>query len=111
MPRTLDLDTYIQPNDMACGIANKFTEWEMMRNNWLNSREEVQRYIFATDTSSTTNSTLPWKNSAHVPKLCQIRDNLNANYMSTLFPNDRPIVWEGDDESAEVQDKRLTIEQ
>ncbi len=111
MPRTLDLDDYIQPNQLAVQISNKYQEWEMMRNNWLNAREEVQRYIFATDTSVTSNSTLPWKNSTHLPKLCQIRDNLNANYMAALFPNDRPIIWEGDDESSEALTKRITIEQ
>jgi hypothetical protein len=111
MPRTLDLNSILLPDDLATSISNKYQEWEMMRNVWLNSREEIQRYIFATDTSSTTNADLPWKNSTHVPKLCQIRDNLNANYMATLFPNDRPIIWEGDDEDSESKQKRLTIEQ
>lgn len=110
MPRTLEIDDYLMPDSMAVGIANKFQDWESMRNTWSNSKEEVQRYIFATDTSSTTNSSLPWKNSTHVPKLCQIRDNLNANYMSALFPNDRPIAWEGDDEDSESKEKRLIIE-
>lgn len=111
MPRTLDINTFLQPNELAVGIANTFQDWEMRRNHWLNDREEVHRYIFATDTSTTTNSQLPWKNSTHVPKLCQIRDNLNANYMAALFPNDRPIIWEGDDESAEAKNKRTVIEQ
>lgn len=111
MPRTLDLNNYIQPNNLATQLSNKFQEWEMMRQTWVNQKEEIQRYLFATDTQSTTNSYLPWKNSTHVPKLCQIRDNLNANYMSTLFPNDRPIIWEGDDEEAEAREKRLIIEQ
>lgn len=111
MPRSLDLEDYVNPDHLAVMISNKFQEWEMMRQNWTNGREEVQRYIFATDTSTTTNQDLPWKNSTHVPKLCQIRDNLNANYMATLFPNDRPIVWEGDDEDAEALNKRMIIEQ
>lgn len=110
MPRTLDINDYLQPNALATNIANKFQEWEMMRNTWLNGKEEIQRYIFATDTSTTSNSTLPWKNSTHLPKLCQIRDNLNANYMAALFPNDRPIIWEGDDESSEALTKRMVIE-
>jgi hypothetical protein len=111
MPRTLDIEEYISPDHLAVNISNKYQEWEMMRQNWANGREEVLRYIFATDTSTTSNADLPWKNSTHVPKLCQIRDNLNANYMATLFPNDRPIVWEGDDESSESKNKRLVIEQ
>jgi hypothetical protein len=105
---TLDLNTIIRPDSLGRQIADTFQEWEMRRNSWLADKSEVQRYIFATDTMSTTNSSLPWKNSTHVPKLCQIRDNLNANYMAALFPNDRPIQWEGQDEQSET--KKLTIE-
>ena len=63
--------------------ANKIAEWS-----------ELRDYVFATDTSSTTNSTLPWKNSTTIPKLCQIRDNLFTNYVSALFPNDNWVKWE-----------------
>jgi hypothetical protein len=110
MPRTLDINDYLQPNSLAIAISNKYQDWEIMRNAWLNDREEVLRYIFATDTSTTSNSHLPWKNSTHLPKLAQLRDNLNANYMAALFPNDRPIIWEGEDDAAEDKTKRMVIE-
>lgn len=110
MARTLDLLDILQPNRVAVQIANKYQEWTMMRENWLLRVQEVQEYNFATDTSNTSNSTLPWKNSTHVPKLCQIRDNLHANYMAALFPNDRPIKWEGDDEASESKQKREAIQ-
>jgi hypothetical protein len=61
----------------------KIQEWKELRN-----------YIFATDTTTTSNSTLPWKNSTTLPKLCQIRDNLHSNYISALFPNDEWLKWE-----------------
>lgn len=95
---------------MAYDIAQQYQWLEMKRNQWLASRKEIRDYVFATDTAFTTNQTLPWKNSTHIPKLCQIRDNLNANYISALFPNDRPIVWEGDDEDSESKNKRLAIQ-
>lgn len=83
---------------------------ETYKRQWVSEKEEIRNYIFATDTRTTTNRSLPWKNSTHIPKLCQIRDNLTANYMSTLFPNDRSIKWEGDDESSESKSKRKVIE-
>lgn len=55
---------------------------------------ELKKYIFATDTTTTSNSTLPWKNSTTLPKLTQIRDNLHSNYMSALFPNDKWLQWQ-----------------
>src|SRR5690606_720990 len=66
-------------------------------------------YISATSTRTTSASKLPWKNSVHIPKLCQIRDNLNTNYMAALFPNDRAISWEGDDETSQTKEKRKVI--
>lgn len=56
---------------------------------------ELQKFIFATDTTTTPNGELPWKNSTTLPKLCQIRDNLHSNYLSALFPNDKWLQWKG----------------
>lgn len=108
--RALDIEQLLEPDHLARHIANKYVEWESMRNQWLEEKAEIREYIFATDTKGTTNEALPWKNTVHIPKLCQIRDNLNANYMAALFPNDRPIKWEGDDESSEAKTKREVIE-
>lgn len=108
--RTLDLDVIIDREHMAVEIANRQQEWENRRNGWLDMTREVREYIFATDTRGTTNELLPWKNSVHLPKLCQIRDNLHANYMAALFPTDSPIRWEGDDEASESKAKRQVIE-
>lgn len=108
--RTLDINTILRPDNLARQIAQTFQEWEIYRNHWLRGKTEIMRYIFATDTSTTTNAILPWKNSTHMPKLCQIRDNLNANYMAALFPNDKPIEWEGDDQDSDSKATREVIE-
>jgi hypothetical protein len=110
LARTLDIEDVIEMDRVGVNIANMYTEWEMQRNQWLAEKTELRHYLFATDTSQTSNNALPWKNSVHIPKLCQIRDNLHANYMAALFPHDRPIKWEGDDESSEAKDKRQIIE-
>lgn len=108
--KAIELEEAMAPERLAKQIAGLYTEWEMRRTVWLGRTKEIREYIFATDTHNTTNTTLPWKNSVHIPKLCQIRDNLQANYMAALFPNDRPISWEGDDESADAVEKRKVIE-
>lgn len=105
------VDVVGTPDNLAKIIANQYHEWSMFRHNWLETIKEVREYVFATDTSQTTNSSLRWKNKVHIPKLCQIRDNLHANYMAALFPNEYAIQWEGDDEQAEDKQRRLTIEQ
>ena len=110
MAATLDLEQFVDPDRIAVDIANKWTTWDNMRGDWMDQKREIQEYIFATDTKSTTNKTLPWKNKVHIPKLCQIRDNLHANYMATLFPSDSALVWEGDDTDSETREKRHIIQ-
>ena len=87
-----------------------FMEWNGLRAGWLTEKSELRDYIFATDTTKTGNKFLPWKNSTTLPKLCQIRDNLHANYMAALFPNDEWLSWEGEDRDAVTKDKATVIE-
>jgi hypothetical protein len=110
MARTIELDNFLEIETVAAQIGNNFQSWENHRNSWLQEKAEIQQYIFATDTMTTTNASLPWKNKVHIPKLCQIRDNLHANYMAALFPNDGAIIWEGDDTDSEDRNKRLAIQ-
>ncbi len=44
-----------------------------------------------------------------MPKLCQIRDNLHSNYLSSVFPNDNWIRWEAYDRTAAQIDVKDAI--
>jgi hypothetical protein len=100
----------IQPESLAVRIADKYREWKLGRLNKDKASTEVLNYAFATDTRSTSNAKLPWQNSTTRPKLCQIRDNLYANYMAALFPNENWFIWEPGDEEGATQEKKLAIE-
>ncbi len=80
-----------------------------MRINKKNDWEEIRRYVYATDTTQTSNSKLPWKNKTTIPKLCQIRDNLYANYTATLFPQRKWLIWEANEKVADSARKRDAI--
>ena len=107
--KILDFDKLLQPESLALAIATKYREWEAYRKPWATQKAELRNYLFATDTTTTSNKTLPWKNSTTTPKLTQIRDNLHANYMAALFPNAEWLEWEGDSEQDETQLKREAI--
>lgn len=109
--KTLDIETLgLAPDNLGTEIARKYQDWQSFRQVKISEWNEIRRYVFATDTTETTNSQLPWKNKTTIPKLCQIRDNLSANYMAALFPKRKWLYWEGDDEVSEVKDKRDAIE-
>ncbi len=104
------LKQLLEPEQLAKEIAIMYDDWNNLRAGWLETIKETRDYIFATDTTSTTNSKLPWKNKTVVPKITQLRDNLHANYMAALFPNDNWLKWEGYTEEDTVKRKRVAIE-
>lgn len=108
--RVLNLRDVIIEDQLGTWIAKKFVEWNMGRSVKMKEWEEVRNYLYATDTTKTTNSKLPWKNKTTIPKLCQIRDNLTANYYISNFPKRNWVHWEADDEDSNTLAKREAIE-
>lgn len=93
MPNTLTLQDILKPDDLAAELTNKYMLWQSARNPWRATKDELLAYLFATDTSHTSSNTTPWKNKTTRPKLCQIRDNLHANYINALFPSSNWLTW------------------
>lgn len=83
----------MKPEDLAAEISNKYMLWQSARTSWRSNKDELLAYLFATDTSHTSAITTPWKNKTTRPKLCQIRDNLHANYINALFPSSNWLTW------------------
>ncbi|MBD3262657.1 MAG: hypothetical protein GF334_13470, partial [Candidatus Altiarchaeales archaeon] len=102
-------ESVLDPDQVARTISDDYITWEMYRQQKVQDWEEIQEYIFATDTTQTTNSKLPWSNKTTMPKLCQIRDNLFANYMATMFPKRKWLLWQGETPDDEDTQKRKTI--
>ncbi len=102
--------TQLDADNLAKELASLYSKWSLQRFEKEKEWRELRNYLFATDTTKTTNSKLPWKNTTTIPKLTQIRDNLHANYMDALFPNDDWLKWEGYSLEATVKEKRKAIE-
>lgn len=107
--KVMELRDVINPDTLATRITERWIEWDTLRNVAKVDWEEVRRYVYATDTTQTTNNQLPWKNKTTVPKLCQIMDNLYSNYTSTLFPQRKWLIWEANEQDANSVDKRNAI--
>lgn len=107
--KVMELKDILSPDMLATRLTERFIEWETLRQVKKNEWEEVRRYVYATDTTQTTNVRLPWKNRTTLPKLCQIRDNLYSNYTATLFPKRKWLSWEANDKDSNSQQKRDAI--
>jgi len=98
-------------DQLALELITIYNNYELQRESWIEEKKELRNYLFATDTTTTSNNALPWRNRTTIPKLTQIRDNLHANYMDALFPNDDWLIWEGDNEDSVNVEKRRILEQ
>lgn len=107
--KPLQIDTFGR-QDIAKFIANTWDNYNTQRLPQIERWKEQRNYVFATDTTTTSNKHLPWKNSTTLPKLCQIRDNLHSNYVSALFPNDQWLKWEAYSLQDASKKKASTIE-
>lgn len=91
------------PDNKAKHVADLWTKFKTARQAFEEEVAECREYVYATNTKQTTNAKLPWKNNTHLPKLCQIMDNLHASYFESLFPNEEWVKW--DAYSADAADK------
>lgn len=109
--KVLELLNIISPDQLATRLTERWVEWDTLRNVKKSDWEEIRRYVYATDTSVTTNNQLPWKNKTTVPKLCQIMDLLYANYIATMFPEQgKNVIWQANELDAASVQKRDSIE-
>lgn len=104
------IQSLIGRDDLARQLSVLYDRWRTQRFEKEEEWKELRNYLFATDTTKTSNSNLPWKNRTTIPKLTQIRDNLHANYMDALFPNDNWLRWEGYSQDDVTKKKRKTVE-
>ena len=105
-----EINEIVQPTAQASWVVNRYTEWRGAQMTWLDESKELRDYLFQTSTDQTSNAKLPWKNKTSVPKLTQLRDNLHANYMAALFPNDNWFRWEGGTQDASTRETAVKIE-
>jgi hypothetical protein len=108
--KVAEIKQMLARENLARQLGHLYNNWWIQRQDKEEEWRELRNYLFATDTTKTTNSKLPWKNKTTLPKLTQIRDNLHANYMDALFPNDNWMKWEGASLDDSVKSKRKAIE-
>lgn len=108
--KVLQLEEFLRPDQLGTSISHNYVDWQTRRQPKLAQWTELSQYVYATDTTQTTNNKLPWSNKTTIPKLCQIRDNLAANYMASMFPKRKWLLWQGDTPEDEDPSKKKAIE-
>lgn len=88
-----------QWSDMYSACSEARMEWN-----------ETERYVYSTDARDTENVQNNHDNTVIIPKLCQIADNLEANYLPALFPHEDWLSFVGRDKLALDRNVRRRME-
>lgn len=110
MSKVAEILNLANKDTLAGTITQMFVQYDQDRQGKIAEWKELRNYLFATSTKTTSNQKLPWKNSTTIPKLTQIRDNLNANYNSALFSSDDWLEWEAATNETLPREKAKVIE-
>ena len=94
---------------LASQVSRWWTEWKSARNEAEDRWNEVRKYVYATSTRETANRANPHDHSTHVPKIAQVRDNLEANYLSALNLSGDFLRFEGHDPESDTHAKKKAI--
>lgn len=108
--KVAELQGILAPDNTAEWVSNLWSKYNFDRAVKLDQWAEVDKYVFATDTTTTTNAKNPWTHKTTQPKLTQIRDNLHANYLSSLFPNDKWLTWVAHSQESAKKEVAQTIQ-
>ncbi len=108
--KVLELTELLRPEDKAAWVARVWDNYNSQRQKEIKRWKELDAYVTATDTSTTSNNESPWTHNSVLPKITQIRDNLHANYISSLFPNDKWLTWLAYSEDAAKQEVAKTMQ-
>jgi len=112
MNQSLDLFEEIigNPDQMATTISSFWDQWKDAKIQREQIVDEVNQYKYATSTETTENDSNGHNHTTHRPKLMQLYDNLKANYVQGLMPNDHWFEFEGEDEKSVTSKVREGIE-
>lgn len=109
MSDTATFDLGVQTEQLADQVSRQWDRWDAGRAGWKQKYREVQEYVYATSTETTTNADLPWSHTTHIPKLTQIYDNLGSQYADALFGSDDWMDFIAANESATLMKRRTAV--
>lgn len=100
----------LRPGDEEQNLIDElvfdYTNMRSARARWEEECRELNDFIDATDTRTTTNGKLPFKNSTTINKLSQIHQNMLTAYMEYLIPNRDWISFEASSQEDNAREKK-----
>lgn len=91
-------------------IVQKWDEWKGYKSGAEQSWQEVESYLYATDSRTTTNNKNGHNHTTHIPVVMEIKQDLEAIIMGTVMPHDKWFKFRPANRKEATKDKRLAVE-
>lgn len=89
---SLSFVNWAEPHQIATNVSMMYDSFQMYRNTNRSKWEELESYLYATDTTSLKGSS-SHDHTTHIPVLAELKEELEAIMYATVLPHEDFLSW------------------
>ena len=89
---SLSFANWAEPHQIATNVSMMYDSFQMYRNTNRSKWEELESYLYATDTTSLKGSS-SHDHTTHIPVLAELKEELEAIMYATVLPHEDFLSW------------------
>ena len=105
---TLSFQNWAKPNHIATSVSMKYDQFQNYRNSNRSSWQEIESYLYATDTTSLSGGSAH-DHTTHIPVVSTIKEELEAIMYAAVMPHEEFLGWRPYDASAASKSVRAKV--
>lgn len=105
---SLSFVNWAEPHQIATNVSMMYDSFQMFRNSNRSKWEELESYLYATDTTSLKGSS-SHDHTTHIPVLSELKEELEAIMYATVLPHEDFLSWVPFTQDAAAKDTRKKI--
>ena len=105
---SLTFTNWASPNSIATNISAMYDSFQMLRNTNRSKWEELESYLYATDTTSLKGGSAH-DHTTHIPVLAELKEELEAIMYATVLPHEEFLGWTPFTQDAASRDVRTKV--
>lgn len=105
---SLSFVNWAKPHSIATNVTMMYDSFQMYRNKNRAKWEELESYMYATDTTSLSGSS-SHDHTTHIPVLAELKEELEAIMYATVLPHEDFLSWVPFTQDAAAKDTRSKV--
>lgn len=105
---SLSFVNWAEPHQIATNVSMMYDSFQMYRNTNRSKWEELEAYLYATDTTSLKGSS-SHDHTTHIPVLAELKEELEAIMYATVLPHEDFLSWVPFTQDSAAKDTRKKV--